>query len=108
MRGPFPLDSSRIDLLVIPERPGVYGVSNTPESPTYIARSDADLSIALKHWINKYKFFWFDYALSPKEAYVLECKAFHKQNTKSKLENKLHPGPPENIKLKCPVCGITQ
>jgi hypothetical protein len=106
MRGPFPLNSSRVDILVIPGRPGVYGISNTSDSPTYIARAETDLNIALKRWAEKYKFFWFEYALSPKEAYLLECEAFHK-NSKKRLENKLHPGPPENIKLKCPVCGVT-
>jgi hypothetical protein len=106
MRGPFPLNSSRVDILVIPGRQGVYGISKTSDSPTYIARADTDLSVALKRWIEKYKFFWFEYALSPKEAYFLECEAFHK-NTKKRLENELHPGPPENIKLKCPVCGVT-
>ncbi len=106
MRGPFPLDSSRVDILVIPGRPGIYGISNTSDVPTYLARADTDLNTALKHWIDKYRFFWFEYALSPKEAYFLECKAFH-QNSKRKLENEFHPGPPEDSKLKCPVCGVT-
>ncbi|MEO0094259.1 MAG: hypothetical protein ABIK67_08415 [candidate division WOR-3 bacterium] len=104
MRGPFALEVSRIDILIVPNRPGVYGISNTPNRPTYVARSDTDLNLALKRWVGKYKYFWFEYALSPKEAYLLECQAFHKNADKG-LENELHPGPPENIKLKCPVCG---
>lgn len=104
VRGPFPLEASRIDILVIPKCPGVYGISNTANKPTYIARSDADLNTALKRWIGKYKFFWFCYAISPKEAYLLECKAYHR-HLNSKLENEIHPEAPENIKLACPICG---
>lgn len=105
MRGPFPLNSSRVDILVIPGRPGVYEVSNTADSPVYLARSDSDLSLALRRWVGKYKFFWFEYAISPKDAYLMECEAFHKC-LKAHLENNLHPGPPDDTKLKCPVCGV--
>ena len=105
MRGPFSLDASRIDLLIIPNRPGVYGVSSTTICPAYIARSDSDLNIALKHWIGKYKFFWFEYAISSKDAYVIECETFHKQKDKNKLENNFHPEPQERTGLKCPICG---
>ena len=104
MRGPFPLNSSRVDILVNPGRPGVYEVSNTVDAPGYLARSDSDLSLALRRFVGKYKFFWFEYAISPKDAYIMECVAFHKCS-KAKLENNLHPGPPDNEKLKCPVCG---
>lgn len=104
MRGPFTLEASRIDILIIPNRPGVYGISNTSSAPTYVARSDTDLSTALKRWIGKYKFFWFEYALSPKDAYLQECEVFHK-DSKKQLENRLHPDPPERIKIKCPFCG---
>lgn len=104
MRGPFPLDASRIDLLIIPDRPGVYGISNTSIGPTYIARSDYNLNVSLKHWIGKYKFFWYEYALSPKDAYVLECQTFHKHKIKSNLENNFHPEPPDRTNLKCPLC----
>ncbi len=104
MRGPFPLDASRIDLLIIPDRPGVYGISNGSTFPTYIARSDNNLNISLKHWIGKYKFFWYEYAISPKDAYILECQTFHKQKSKSNLENNFHPEPPDRSNLKCPLC----
>ncbi len=106
MRGPFPLDASRIDLLIIPDHAGIYGVSNTSTCPSYIARSDSNLNVALKHWIGKYKFFWYEYAMTPKDAYVLECQTFHKQKEKNNLENNFHPEPPERTDLKCPLCGV--
>jgi hypothetical protein len=105
MRGPYPLNSTRVDLLIIPGRPGIYEVANATDSPVYLARSESDLSLALRRWVGKYKFFWFEYAVSPKDAYIIECETFHKC-LKARLENNLHPGPPDNTNLKCPVCGV--
>ncbi|MDH5185983.1 MAG: hypothetical protein OEW70_02830 [candidate division WOR-3 bacterium] len=100
------MDASRIDLLIIKGRPGVYGIANTRDSIGYLGRSDFDLNTALKHWIGKYKFFWFEYAISQKDAFIQECTAFHRQIEKRNiLENVIHPGPPDKVKLKCPVCG---
>jgi len=68
MRGPFPLDKSRIDLLIIKGKPGVFGVSNNQKSIEYLGRSDFDLKATLSHYIGKYKLFWFEYAISQDDA----------------------------------------
>lgn len=68
MRGPFPLDESRIDLLIIKGKPGVFGVSNYRNKIAYVGRSDFDLKTTLKHYIGKYQFFWFEHAISQDDA----------------------------------------
>jgi len=68
MRGPFPLDESRVDLLVINGKAGVFGVSGNRKTIDYVGRADFDLKKTLLPYIGKYRFFWFEYAISQDDA----------------------------------------
>ena len=68
MRGPFPLDESRIALFIIGGKSGVFGVSNNRKTIDYVGRADFDLKKTLKPYIGKYRFFWFEYAISQNDA----------------------------------------
>lgn len=103
MRGPFPLTDLRIDLLVNPNIPGIFALSNDSQKISFLGRADYDLRGTLKKWVSDYKFFWYEYAISPQDAFFQECRLFHKD--KDNLENKYHPEKPESTKLKCPICG---
>ncbi len=75
MYGSFPL--SDVDVRVMPGELGAYILSRDGRTAHYVGRSDDDLKKRIKLSAkegNGYKYFWFEYARTPMEAYRLECK----------------------------------
>ena len=68
--------------------------------------ADEDLNNRLKAWVgSKYKFFKFDYATSPKNAFEKECELWHDYGgPQGKLDNERHPQRPNGTDWKCPRC----
>jgi hypothetical protein len=104
MRGPYLLRPLQVDISVPTKIGGVYCLSKSPKSVNFIGRADSNLRDAIKaHW-PEYQMFWYDPALSAREAYVNHCRVYHK-HADNGLEDKAHPAAPARLDLKCPVCG---
>lgn len=106
MRGPYLLRPLQVDILVPATIGGIYCLGEKKNKVAVVARSDRNLRDAIKaHW-NEYEFFWYEPALSLREAYISECYAFHRYAASGTLERTEHPKPPDKIDIKCPVCGV--
>jgi hypothetical protein len=106
MKGPYPLNLIQISLLVKPKAIGIFLIYNEKKEVIFIGRSDEDLSKELKKFLEQGKFFAFEYTINPKEAYLSECKYFHKYENNPNFIRKDHPLPPSGVEVKCPVCGL--
>jgi hypothetical protein len=105
MRGPYLLRPLQVDISVPGRVGGVYCLAKSPRKVEIVARTESDLRDAIKSYWNKYEFFWFEPALSSREAFVNECYTYHRYAEKGDLECKDHPVPPDKIEVHCPVCG---
>ncbi len=100
------LRNEKIDAIVTQNRSGAYALDKSATGGfqvSYVGRADDDVNKRLKDWVGKYKFFEFDYATSPKDAYEKECELWHDfGGADGKLDNKIHPDCPEGTNWKCP------
>ncbi len=103
---PSPFEREIVNL-VVPRRPGVYVFyrGEWPGIPAYVGRSDTDLrsrilASAAHHW--GIRWFSFQDAPSPLEAFDLECGYYH---TLRPTDNLMHPDAPAGTDIACPVCG---
>lgn len=104
MRGPYLLRPLQVDISIPTHVGGVYCLARNSKDVVFVGRTDRDLRDKIKsHW-PEYQFFWYEPALSIREAFINHCYAFHK-HVDNDLEAKEHPTPPGSLNLKCPVCG---
>ena len=104
MRGPYLLRPLQVDMSVPSRVGGVYCLSKSSKSVGYIGRAEQNLRDEIKtHW-PEWQFFWYESALSSREAYVNHCRTYHK-HADNGLESKEHPTAPTKLDIKCPVCG---
>ncbi|MFO7650913.1 MAG: hypothetical protein R6X13_06190 [bacterium] len=105
MRGPYLLRPLHVDISVPNRVGGVYCLSRNSRQVSFIGRVERDLRDKIKsHW-PEYQFFWYEPALSAREAYVNHCYAFHKHCECGEVDKGEHPKPPERADVKCPICG---
>ena len=103
MRGPYSL--SEVDDYVKNNSPGAYILSSDGKVAHYVGRSDSDLASRISNSARErtdYKFFWFEYATSPMQAFYLECEWYHKYMP---TDNINHPSVPPGTYWRCPVTG---
>jgi hypothetical protein len=101
LRGPFSTDS--VDSYVSSPSPGVYILSKDARTAAYVGRSDTDVGSRIKQYVTEgYTHFWFEYATSPRDAYLKECEYYHKYNPP---DNKNHPAVPFGTNWRCPIIG---
>lgn len=84
---------------------GIYLFSRNGYTVDYVGRSDNDINARIKSSAKEgygYKYFWFDYATSPMDAYKKECFYYHKYNPP---DNSIHPAVPSGTNWRCPVDG---
>jgi hypothetical protein len=105
MRGPFALRPLHVDISVPCRVGGVYCLAKEPRRVCYVGRADHDLRDAIKAHQNQYLYFWYEPALTPRDAYVTECYEFHKRSAEGGLVDTRHPVAPDKLDQKCPVCG---
>lgn len=106
MRGPYLLRPLQVDISVPDRVGGVYCLAKKPKQIVFVARAERNLREAIKsHW-KEYEFFWYEPALSPREAYINQCYIYHRYAECGTLEQHEHPKPPDKIEVKCPVCGV--
>lgn len=100
------LTNEKIDVVVTQTKAGVYALDKTTTPGfkiSYVGRADDDLNKRLKNWVGEYKYFKFEYATSPKDAYEKECELWHDSGgAEGKLDNKIHPDCPNGTNWKCP------
>jgi len=106
-----PLTNEKIDENVTRTSPGVYALDKTTTPGfhfDYVGRADDDLNARLKsHLGSEYRYFEFDYATSPKDAFEKECELYHDHGgPEGKLDNKVHPARPAGSGWKCPRCKV--
>lgn len=104
------LSEGRINRTVTRTAPGVYVLDKTTGGlfqVSHVGRSDDDVKARLKqHVRSTYKYFKFDYATSPKNAFEKECELYHDfGGPEGKLDNNVHPGRPKDTDWKCPKCN---
>jgi hypothetical protein len=103
MRGPFVLSKSCVNMIVPPRMLGVFGLSNEKDSLSMIKRAERNACEEIKNYWPDFKYFWFELASSPRDAFAIECQLYH-----TKLEGKngnLHPKTPPATGWHCPVCS---
>lgn len=107
MKGPYSLSASKVDEVVTRKSPGAYELSNDGKARRYVGRSDTDVAARIKSHVGSYRYFWWEYARSPKAAFEAECTHWHRHGgAQGKLHNKNHPARPAGSGWKCPVCSI--
>jgi len=107
MNGPFTLNSATIDLRAERTAPGTYKASNSKTAVKYVGRSDVDVNARLKDHVGVYRYFWYEYATSPRAAFQKECTLWHHHGgAQGRLDNINHPARPAGSGWKCPVCSI--
>jgi len=102
MRGPFVLSKSCVNMIVPPRMLGVFGLSNEKDAMHMVRRAERNACDEIKTYWPDYKYFWFQLAASPRDAYSIECELYH-----AKLEGKngnLHPKAPLATGWHCPAC----
>jgi hypothetical protein len=112
MIGPFRFSQTIIDVEVPDERMGNYTLGYTEGEyfiVRYVGRSDTNLRTELKYYLNLgYTHFKFSVAQSRKAAFEKECRNYHDfGGDDGKLDNQNHPGRPDGLYLKCPVCSMS-
>ncbi|MEO0004695.1 MAG: hypothetical protein ABIK49_01665 [candidate division WOR-3 bacterium] len=101
LKGPY--QSDELDCEIEAGHPGVFVISADGQTVALVGRSDKDLRGHLKRLFKRnrhYRYFWFEYASSPQNAFYKECRYYHKYPPKGK---NAHPVPPRGLKLRCPV-----
>jgi len=101
LEGPY--DLNNIDYIMTKKLPGVYILSRDGRYAHYVGRSDNDLANRIKSSAKEgigYKYFFVEYASSPRDAYLKECEYYHKYNPP---DNTNHPAVPEGTNWRCPV-----
>lgn len=105
MRGPYLLRPLQVDIAVPGRVGGVYCLAKSPRKVEMVASTSSGLREAIKSYWNKYDFFWYEPAVSAREAFVNECYAYHRYSEKGELDCKEHPKAPDRVDQPCPVCG---
>lgn len=103
LMGPYPIND--VDFYVRRRSPGVYIFSRDERTAAYVGRSDIDVCSRIKQYTSEgygYTHFWFEYASSPRDAYLKECKYYHEYNPP---DNTNHPAAPVGTNWKCPIIG---
>lgn len=94
-----------INIYVAQNAMGVYLFSRDGNYIAYVGRSDSDINARIKSSSKEgdgYRYFWFEYATSPMDAYKKECLYYHKYNPP---DNSIHPAVPPGANWRCPVEG---
>lgn len=112
MQGPFSLTTSNINAVITKSTPGVYVLYVAYKGrELYVGRSDTNIRERLGDHVgersptarSEYKYFTFDYATSPKNAFDRECSLYHYHQPS---DNQNHPKRPTGARWKCPRCNI--
>lgn len=104
--GPYPLVEENVAVVVSKKSSGAYALGNSKSNGfhvQYVGRSDTDLAGRLRQHIGRYDESKCGYSSSPKDAFEKECTLYHDF---SPVDNKVHPGRPEDANWKCPRCSI--
>ena len=104
MRGPFVLSKSCVNLVVPPHMRGVFALSNNRDGLEVVKSADKSANEEIKGFFTQFKYFWFELASSPREAFAIECELYHSRLV-AKLEGNGHPKAPPDSGWHCPVCG---
>ena len=112
MYGPYPLNRLGVLRSVHERSPGTYVLGNTRSDGQfevqYVGRADGNIRERISDYVNagKYREFKFSYARSAEEAFEQECRLYHHHGGPDGfLDNDIHPDHPNEMKLRCPVCG---
>ncbi len=71
----------------------------------YVGRAEHDLRDVLKAHAAEYLYYWYEPAITQRDAFQTECYEFHKHADSGEMKDAKHPIAPEKIDQKCPVCG---
>jgi hypothetical protein len=86
---------------------GVYILTNGNNMVDYVGRSDTNLKRRLRGTIAAQpgcKYYWFSYETSMRNAYLKECRLYHKYRLDDPEigYNQMHPGVPTDANWRCP------
>jgi len=104
LSGPFVLSVGAVEEAIRGKISGVYVLSTKAGGDINcrrVGRADDDLGMTIKDFVGLYSHFSYASALSPAQAYAMECEFYHS----GKLpENPAHPMKPAGCHWICPVC----
>ena len=103
LRVVYPIN--KVDYYVTELFPGVYILSKNGKTAAYVGRSDYNVASRVKQSVKEghgYKYFWFEYASSAKNAYYKECQFYHHYEPP---DNTNHPSVPPGQYWRCPQKG---
>jgi hypothetical protein len=103
MRGPFVLSKSCVNMVVPPQVRGVFALSNSKDSLEILKHSDDSACEEIKGFFTQFKYFWFELAANPHEAFNIECEIYHGRLTPHN-NGKVHPKAPEDSGWHCSIC----
>jgi hypothetical protein len=103
MRGPFTLSVPSLNMIAPLTRVCVYCLSNLRDSVQVIRRSEQGIRAELRKHVGQYKYFWLAPAISPREAFNIECDAWHR-NARQTPSDLGHPLPASGTDWVCPHC----
>jgi hypothetical protein len=104
MHGPYLLRPLQVDISVPTKVGGVYCLARAGRQVVYVGRAEHDLRDRIKsHWPD-YQMFWYEPALTARDAFMNHCYAYHKHAANG-LAQEDHPSAPTNMDARCPVCG---
>ncbi len=88
-----------VDFYVTSKSPGAYILSRDGRTANYVGRSDTDVGSRIKQSVAQgyYTHYWFEYATSPRIAYIKECEYYNKYKP---LDNTNYPAVPEYTYLR--------
>ena len=99
-RGRFPLEE--VNEHFAEDQIGVYIITKGLNNVDYVGRSDSDIRERFyksREEGEKYRYYWFKYLTSPRNAFLLECKMYHKYHPP---DNTNHPQVPSGTYWRCP------
>jgi hypothetical protein len=82
---------------------GVFALSNNKEGLEVVRSADRSANEEIKGFFTQFKYFWFELASSPREAYSIECELYHSRLV-TKNNATSHPKAPSDSGWRCPVC----
>lgn len=101
LRGPFQIEKVTVE--IAGSCAGSYVLSRDGRTAHYVGRSDYDVGSRIVRSAQEgygYRWFWFQYASSPRDAFNQECELYHEY---SPCDNDCHPAVPSGQYVTCPA-----
>ncbi len=102
---PYPLKEDIVPAVIPENTKGIFVLSYDGTQDAWIGRADEDLRDTLMGFVGTYAYFYHECIDPIEERFCRECELFHSfGGDRGQLDNVVHPQPPTESSLTCPVC----